>query len=60
MDQRKVKKYKEAVAEKMRQLLIEGKPIQSQKFLDALHDWLNMSKESDRYQKILDDLLEEK
>lgn len=60
MDQRKVKKNREAVAEKMRQLLLAGKPIHSQKLLEALYDWLALNKELARHQKILDDLLEEK
>ena len=60
MDQRKIKKNKEAVAEKMRQLLLAGKPIHAQTLLEALQDWLNINDEVKRRQKILDDRLEEK
>jgi len=60
MNQIKVKKNKEAVAEKMRQLLLDGKSIHAQTILEALQNWLNIRDELERRQKILDDLLKEK
>lgn len=59
MSQKKIKENKEAVAEKMKILLLDDKPIHAQTLLDAMNNWLWMDEETKRRQKVLDKLLSE-
>ena len=60
MSQKKIKENREAVAEKMKTLLFDNKPIQAQDLLDTLNNWLWVYEETEKRQKILDESLSEK
>jgi len=59
MSQKKIQENREAVAEKMKTLLFDNKPIQAQDLLDTLNNWLWSYEEMERHQRILDESLNE-
>jgi len=59
MSEKKIKENKEAVAEKMKILLLDNRSIQAQTLLDAMNDWLWMDEETKKRQTILSKLLNE-
>jgi len=59
MSQKKIKENKEAVADKMKLLLLDNRPTQAQTLKEALENWQWSHDETEKRQKILDELLKE-